>query len=90
MIGTPRFVFGGIGPYAELAAKTAQTFVGSNLNNISTLSNAMVALQQELVPDQPPAAASAAYRLSLACSLLYKFYLSFLPNANPRVQSGLG
>ena len=89
VIGTPRFVYGGIGPYAVLATQTAQSFVGQNLNNISTLSNAMIALQSELVPDQPPAAASPAYRLSLACSLLYKFYLSFLPNANPRVQSGM-
>lgn len=90
VIGTPRFVYGGIGPYGVLASQTAQSFVGQNLNNLSTLSNAMVVLQSELVPDNPPAAASAAYRLSLACSLLYKFYLSFLPNANPRVQSGLG
>ena len=89
VIGTPRFVFGGIGPYGVLAPETAQAFVGQNLGNISTLSSAMVVLQGELVPDQPPVAASAAYRVSLACSLLYKFYLSFLPNANPRVQSGV-
>lgn len=89
VIGTPRFVYGGISAYAVLCPKTAQSLVGQNLNNISTLSSAMVVLQQELVPDDPPVAASAAYRVSLACSLLYKFYLSFLPNANPRVQSGL-
>lgn len=89
VVGTPRFVYGGIGPYAVLASKTAQSFAGQNLNSIATLSNAMVALQGELVPDQPPVAASAAYRVSLACSLLYKFYLTFIPNANPRVQSGV-
>jgi xanthine dehydrogenase/oxidase len=87
VIGTPQFVFGGIGPYAVLAPKTAAAFVGQNLNTPATLSQAMQILQSELVCDQPPAAAPAAYRISLASGLLYKFYLSFLPNANPRVQS---
>eukprot|EP00042_Codosiga_hollandica_P056153 m.803689 g.803689 ORF g.803689 m.803689 type:complete len:1324 (-) comp59281_c0_seq1:203-4174(-) len=87
VIGTPRFVYGGIGPYGVLAANTAQSLVGANLSNSAALAQAMVALQAELKPDQPPVAASATYRVSLACGLLYKFYLSFLPNANPRVQS---
>ncbi len=80
-------MFGGIGPYAVLAPKTAAVFAGQNLDNLATLSQAMQILQAELVCSHPPAAAPATYRISLACGLLYKFYLSLLPNANPRVQS---
>ena len=35
---------------------------------------AMAALEQEIVPDSPPAAASAQYRKSLALSLFYKVH----------------
>ena len=38
------------------------------------LSAALTFLQKELVPDNPPVAASAEYRKSLACSLFYKVY----------------
>lgn len=38
----------------------------------------------QITPDQPPAAASAAYRLSLASTLLYKSILAALPSIDPR------
>ena len=81
-------MFGGIGPYAVLASSTAQALTGANLANQSSLAVAMAVLQDELVPDQPPVATSAAYRVAVACGLLYKYYLSFLPNLSPTLQSG--
>ncbi len=89
MLGTPRLVFGGIGPYAVLANMTAQALAGKNLNSQSTLAAAMQALQSELNPDTPLDNPNVAYRKSLACALLYKYYLALLPTVNPRVQSGM-
>ena len=45
-------------------------------------------MQQELVPDTPPAAASVQYRKSLALSLFYKYYLAcIVDDISPRVKS---
>ncbi len=83
-------MFGGIGAHALAAVLTGQGLVGQNLDNADVLTSALRTLQTELIADHPPAAPSAAYRISVACALFYKFYLSFLPNANPRVKSGFG
>jgi xanthine dehydrogenase/oxidase len=64
--------YGGIGPYTIEATKTEQYLVGKDLSNQDTLKEALSVLSSELNPDSPPAAASAAYRNSLALSLFYK------------------
>ena len=42
--------------------------------NLCGCAAALVYLQKDLIPDNPPVAASAKYRKSLACSLFYKVF----------------
>ena len=83
----PVMVFGGIGPHAVAPSQTPSLLVGKSIMDTGTVVAAAAQLQQELVPDTPPAAASAAYRQQLAVNLFYKFVVSCLPMASARARS---
>eukprot|EP00731_Ephydatia_muelleri_P028954 Em0020g598a len=86
--GTPVLVFGGIEEYAVSAVRTAASLQDKSLLDPNTLKSALAALQQELIPDTPPMAASVQYRKSLALSLFYKYYLAcIVDEVSPRVKS---
>ncbi|KAJ7388015.1 hypothetical protein OS493_040376, partial [Desmophyllum pertusum] len=70
------------------AIKTEAFLSGKKLTDQNTLKGALSALEQEIVPDSPPASSSKGYRKSLALSLFYKFYLTVLGDkASARVKS---
>ncbi|KAL5509791.1 hypothetical protein EMCRGX_G005217 [Ephydatia muelleri] len=84
--GTPVLVFGGIQAHAVLAVNTANVLQQQSLLDPNTLKNALAALEQDIVPDTPPVAASVEYRKSLALSLFYKYYLAcIVDHVSPRV-----
>lgn len=82
----PVIVFGGIGPYAVSPAKTPAFLLNRSISDIATVQAAAQLLSQELSPDAPPAAASAAYRRALAVNLFYKAIITCSPDASPRAQ----
>ncbi|KAL9979239.1 hypothetical protein ACROYT_G016871 [Oculina patagonica] len=87
-VNTVRIVYGGIEPHAMHAIKAEAFLAGKKLTEQSTLTGALSALQQEIVPDSPPASSSKEYRKSLALGLFYKFYLTVLGDkASARVKS---
>lgn len=87
VVGVPTIVYGGISAFACQAVRTAQYLSGKSLSDVATLHGAMTMLQSELQPDSPPVAASADYRVFLACALLYKTIVALVPSADPRVQT---
>eukprot|EP01147_Barroeca_monosierra_P002142 gene2142-5172_t len=86
LTSTPTMVFGGFSPHAVLSSTTAQFLNGKKLT-ASVIQSACNMLMKEFSPDQPPAAASAAYRQSLLATLFYKSILSSLPSIDPKVAS---
>ncbi|CAL8110874.1 unnamed protein product [Orchesella dallaii] len=88
-LSMPRICYGGINPNFVHATHTEEYLFGKQLN-LSTIQGAMKLLENEVIPDNRPEDASPAYRLGLAQSYLYKFFLQILENNNvtPRLRSG--
>ncbi|XP_065894835.1 uncharacterized protein [Dysidea avara] len=86
--GSSSIVYGGLQTCTVHATKTEAFLVGKRLTDSSTLQGALKILQEELVATKVPPESSEAYRLSLAYSLFYKFYLASIPaHISDRVRS---
>eukprot|EP00804_Cyclotella_cryptica_P017080 CCRYP_003325-RB/>CCRYP_003325-RB protein AED:0.06 eAED:0.06 QI:85/1/1/1/0.87/0.77/9/930/1539 len=74
VIADVAIAFGGMAPKTVLANKTMAAMLGKAFEE-STFAEARAVLQHEFrMPDDVPGG-QAEYRLTLACSFLYKFYL---------------
>lgn len=69
--------FGGMAPKTVMAAETAKFMIGASFSR-ETFVQAQEVLMKELnLPEEVPGG-QAAYRMTLAASFLYKFYISVL------------
>lgn len=66
--------FGGMAPKTVLAAKTAESLIGQEFSEKTFLKAQEVILEEFQLPENVPGG-QAAYRMSLAASFLYKFYI---------------
>ncbi|TDG48782.1 hypothetical protein AWZ03_004685 [Drosophila navojoa] len=85
-----RICFGGIRPDFVHATPVEQLLVGRNPFDNALLEQVFDKLSTLLQPDEVLPEASPAYRLSLACGLLYKFLLKHAPKeeVNEAFKSG--
>lgn len=67
--------FGGMSAVTVLAVETAKVMIGAEFSKATFLSATDVLLKELVLPEQVPGG-QAAYRMSLAASFLYKFYLA--------------
>jgi len=66
--------FGGMAPTTILATKTAEFVTGKPFNE-TTFENAQKVLKSEIALPENVPGGQAEYRMTLACSFLYKFFL---------------
>ncbi|XP_055348687.1 uncharacterized protein LOC129595644 [Paramacrobiotus metropolitanus] len=91
MISESAIVFGNINATFIHAPQTESALNGKDLGDSTVLQQAVAALNKELKPEEKPDEASAKYRKSLACSLLYKFALEVVGgSASERYRSAIG
>ncbi|KAH8358795.1 hypothetical protein KR093_002516, partial [Drosophila rubida] len=76
-----RICFGGIRPDFVHAKEIEELLIGRNPFDNALLEQLFAQLPSLLQPDEVLPDASPAYRVSLACGLLYKFLLKYAPQA---------
>ena len=78
--------FGGMAPKTVMATDTAKSMIGSTFSR-ETFTKAQEVLMKELnLPEDVPGG-QAAYRMTLAASFLYKFYISVLEELKKDLES---
>jgi len=81
--------FGGMAPKTVLATETAKVMIGSEFNH-NTFAKASDCLLKEMkLPENVPGG-QAAFRMTLATSFLYKFYLSVVEELKEDVETIVG
>ncbi|KAF4522206.1 hypothetical protein B566_EDAN007357 [Ephemera danica] len=70
--GHPRVVYGGINPQFTHAKRLEAYLVGKNIHDVTTITQSMAELDQELVPDHLLPDARPNFRKKLAQALFYK------------------
>ncbi|XP_045174786.2 xanthine dehydrogenase-like [Mercenaria mercenaria] len=74
----PIISIGGISDTFHRATATEQYLYGKQLSSPATISGALTALAAEVIPTDAVGLTSASYRKTVACALLYKFFLRVL------------
>ena len=74
IIGDVTLAFGGMAPKTVLAKKTMEALMGKAFEESSFVEAGSVMREEFRMPEDVPGG-QAEYRLTLACSFLYKFYL---------------
>jgi xanthine dehydrogenase/oxidase len=69
--------FGGMAPKTVMALETAKSMIGSSFNQETFVKAQEVLIKELNLPEDVPGG-QAAYRMTLAASFLYKFYISVL------------
>lgn len=86
IIDSVSIAFGGMAPKTVMASKTMEALTGMTFEE-STFTKARFVMQDEFrMPEDVPGG-QAEYRLALACSFLYKFYLHCAAELKNEVES---
>jgi len=86
MIEDVALAFGGMAPTTMMALETAKVLIGSEFS-VATFELATEALLKEMKLPETVPGGQAAYRMTLAASFLYKFYLSVVEDLKVDIEN---
>eukprot|EP00934_Nitzschia_sp_Nitz4_P005451 Nitzschia sp. Nitz4//scaffold114_size70088//41625//46588//NITZ4_005981-RA/size70088-augustus-gene-0.6-mRNA-1//1//CDS//3329533435//5441//frame0 len=78
--------FGGMAPTTVMAEKTAKSLIGADFSRSSFVKAQEVLMEELSLPESVPGG-QAAYRMTLAASFLYKFYIMVVDELQKDVQT---
>jgi xanthine dehydrogenase/oxidase len=78
--------FGGMAPKTIMASETMKSMTGAEFNQATFMKAAGILVKEMKLPETVPGG-QAAYRMTLAASFLYKFFLSVVEELNKDIEA---